>query len=79
MTKWVIGYYEGDRARSVAAHAHAGIGYFVLEESGKGNGYHVAAAFRYAGTDMPDNLIEIHDPEAIAKLERKQAQRQGGI
>ena len=74
---WVTGRYRGKRGKSVADHAHAGIGYTILDEEGRGDGYTVTVAFRYFGDEwpLPYHLEEIKDYRLIEKLEEKLATR----
>jgi len=67
-TKWVAASYTGDRAKSVLAHANEGIGYKILQQSGRGTTLQVLAAF-LAPEPLPAHVTEIVDPIKIAKLE----------
>lgn len=69
--RWVVGGYQGERAKSVLAHAHAGIGYQILEQSGGGANSKVLAAFRTGELPIPDHLTEVIDPYKIELLEKK--------
>jgi hypothetical protein len=68
--KWVVGAYQGERAKSVMAHAAAGIGYRILQNSGKGPQSQILAAFQTADFPIPPHLTEVKDPIKIQQLEK---------
>lgn len=73
--QWVIGVYTGERAKSVKAHADAGIGYFIREEGGKGAQYRVIAAFkRPMDSPIPPHLDKA-TPSVATALDRLHDQR----
>lgn len=77
--QWVIGAFTGDRGKSVKAHADAGLGYFIQQESGAGQGYTVHAAFRRANdSSLPDHL-GICNPYQVDKLEKLYSARHGNV
>jgi hypothetical protein len=69
--EWVIGHFTGDQAKSVKAHADAGIGYFIRNEMGRGMAYEVEAAFRRS-TALPL-------PEYLQRATREQSKRLAGM
>lgn len=71
-SRWVIGTYQGLRAKSVVEHAHAGIGYVLIDESGKGDAKTATVAFRYAEPGaLPDHLVEVTNQAQIAAFESR--------
>lgn len=76
--RWVIGQYHGARAQSVKAHADAGIGYYVRQESGAGHNLTVQAAFRVVedGEPIPEGL-DYATPDQVFKLEKLRKVRSG--
>lgn len=76
-SEWVIGTYTGDRAKSVKAHADAGMGYFIRSESGRGTAYEVEAAFlRATDSPLPEHLVKANFGQA-QKLDRLRNERLG--
>ena len=76
--EWVVGKFSGAQAKSVHAHADAGIGYIVLDHGGRGDGTSVLAAFRRPSDSViPPYLTEVRDPFKIAEYEKIRKQRQG--
>lgn len=69
--EWVKGRYEGERAKSVSAHADSGLGYVILERGRDGMQQYVMAASRRAvDSPIPPHLLpltgfEIKKCEAI--------------
>ena len=81
---WVVGRYTGERAKSVLAHAHAGIGYKILEEGRQGNQQWCLAASIWPEPNgpIPEHLTKVVDPFMIKKLEnhrRPEQKRQAPI
>lgn len=76
--EWVIGRYKGDRAKSIKAHAEAGIGYIIVDVFGTGGAQEVVAVFRRAcDSPLPDHLQLVRDPYKIQKYEKIFKQRSG--
>lgn len=76
--EWTIGTYTDERAKSVIAHADAGIGYFIQNRGGAGKAFTVTAAFRRPQDSiLPDNCIVANYSQVI-KLDRMFDSRQGG-
>lgn len=69
--RWVVGAYQGERAKSVLAHAAAGIGYKTLQQNGKASGLQVLVAFKCTEFPIPYHLTEIVDPAKIRQLEKQ--------
>ena len=69
--QWVVGKYTGKQAGSIEAHALAGIGYVILDSSGKGHNKTVVAAFKSA-IDKPleHHLQIVTDQHKIDKYEK---------
>lgn len=69
---WVIASHKGEQAKSVLAHAHAGVGsYIVLKNDGNRNSPECTVAFRYVPVDgIPHHLLEVRDPIKIDEYER---------
>lgn len=77
---WALGRAKGDRAKNIANHAHAGIGYYLLEEEGKGNTYSCLYAFKFANDKpFPEHLEKITDMRLINKLEKLSFRRSGNV
>lgn len=77
-SSWVIGVFTGQQAKLVQAHADVGVGYFVLEKTGKNDSLTVKAAFRRVhDSPIPFHLTEVKNPMQIDELEKKRKQRQG--
>lgn len=75
---WVIGDYEGERAKKVLELAHSSIGYIVLEEAGNRYSPSCLVAFRYTGEmPVPHHLTEVKDPHKIQEYEKTRRSRQG--
>lgn len=75
---WVVGRYNGERAKSVIAHAHHGIGYLILEEAGSHHNPTVLVAFRYLGPlPLPEHLEEVRSEYKIVEYEKRRMERQG--
>lgn len=72
--RWVVGSFQGERAKSVLAHAATGLGYKVLQQNGHGPGAQVIAAFRCPIMPIPEHLTEIVDPFKIQQLEKRRKQ-----
>lgn len=73
--EWVIGRFTGERAKSVKAHADAGIGYFIRQELGQGMAYAVEAAFRRPCDGLlPEHLERVTWSQA-SKLEKMLQER----
>ena len=67
----VVGLYEGKAAEKVLALADSGVGYIILNKSGKGLSLSVAAVFkRPLAPPRPENLEPVTDPEKIDKYNR---------
>jgi hypothetical protein len=76
--EWVVGRYTGERAKSVMDHANAGIGYFILQQGGKGTGMWCLAAFvRPLDSPTPEHLTRVTDRSQLAKLEARRNARMG--
>ncbi|HSE29925.1 MAG TPA: hypothetical protein VLA77_05065 [Candidatus Saccharimonadales bacterium] len=70
--EWVFGKFIGDSAKSVLAHAAAGLSYKILDQGKQGAQPWVIAAFRRATLlPLPDHLVRITDPQKVAKLEKQ--------
>lgn len=67
---WVKARYTGERAKSIFAHANAGIGYVVLDKPDKGESW-VVAAFRRPSGLISHGLEEITDRKLIERLEER--------
>lgn len=75
---WVIASYEGERAKSVLAHADVGIGYIVLERGGNRYSPSALVAFDYRGEmPLPHHFQEVKDPYKIKDYERRKRARMG--
>lgn len=75
---WVVGVFEGERARSVLDHADAGIGYIILERAGKGRNQTCLAAFRrMMDSPLPPEFTEVKNPTKIAEYESRRLSRAG--
>ncbi len=74
---WVVGFFEGTKAKSVLEHAHAGVGYILLNESGRGASTTCLVAFRKIVNDepLPPHLEEVKDPFKIQEYEKRMANR----
>ncbi len=68
--RWVMKRYTGPPAKSVAAHANQGIGYFVLERPETGEAWIEVAFTRPNTMPLTDGMYEVTDEALIAKLER---------
>jgi len=78
LCKWVIGRWSGKQAKSVEDHAAAGLTYFIIDASGRGEGREVVAAFRRAcDSPVPEHLEVITDPFRIVEYEEKRKARMG--
>lgn len=76
--EWVIGRAVGDRAKSIIAHANAGIGYFVLEQGKQGSqAFCLYATRRVMDSPLPEHLNLVTDPIMLKKLDDHLARRQG--
>lgn len=74
---WVVGFYKGKKAESIRDHANAGIGYFILDQFGKGNGLEIEAGFRRANdSPIPNHLVKA-SPDVAANLEQMRRSRSG--
>lgn len=71
LTRWVVGSYKGETAKSVLAHAASGVGYQILQQNGSGMALNVVAALRCSIQPLPEHLTEIKDPFKIQKLENQ--------
>lgn len=76
-SSWVVGRYTGARAKSVAAHAEAGIGYIMLENQGTSNNPDILVAFQSTSNPLPEHLTPVTDPIKIMKYEKIRHQRMG--
>ena len=76
-SRWIVAIYTGDAARSVKAHADAGIGYLILQEAGRGQGYQVKAAFRRPADAPVPNNARVADGAESARLEKQFHARNG--
>lgn len=75
--QWVIGKFNGEKARSVLDHAGAGIGYFIRQQNGVGKNIEVEAAFRRAmDSPIPEHLVEA-TPKQVEVLEKMLNERSG--
>lgn len=78
---WVVGSYRGEQAKSVLAHAHAGVGsYQIMDSKGSKQNPEVVVAFLFVPDPrdgIPEHLIEVVDPLKIQKFERKRLERSG--
>lgn len=70
-TEWVVGRFTGEQAKSVMAHANAGIGYKIIQKGPAGNSYVLAAFRRPCGLPLPDHLTRVTDPIQIARLQAR--------
>lgn len=78
LVEWVIGRAIGDRAKSILDHAHAGMGYQILEQGKQGNQAFCLYAFRRAmDSPVPDHLTRVVDPFMLKKLNDREDQRRG--
>lgn len=76
-TQWVKAIYNGKRADIIKGHADAGIGYFIIEDGGRGANYWVEAAFlRACDSPVPEH-ITICDNYESDKLEKRRLARLG--
>lgn len=77
-TEWVIGKYTGERAKSVAAQADAGIGYIIVDSFGTGVNREIIAAFRLPIDGLiPEHLQVVEDPHKIEKYNKMLRERMG--
>lgn len=76
---WVLSSYTGERAKSVKAHADSGIGYFIQQEGGAGQGHTVVAAFRRGGNEPLEPHMQYCNPAQIIKLEKLYQARHGAV
>ncbi len=69
---YVVGRYNGERAKSVLAHAHAGSGYYILEEGRQGNQAWCLAVSIWCEPNgpIPEHLTKVVDPFLIKKLDK---------
>jgi hypothetical protein len=74
---WVLATYTGQRAKSVQAHAEAGIGYFLIDVTGNRNNPEVTVAMQYDDNPLPEHMMEIRDQQKIREFERKRLTRIG--
>lgn len=78
MAEWVVGRFEGGRARSVIEHGDAGIGYIILERGGsRANVFCMAAFRRPCDRPRPSYLEPVVDPVKFQEYENIRKARQG--
>ena len=76
--EWVIGKYEGDKANKVVELANASVGYFLLEQGGRGGTKEAIVAFkRPIDGPTPEHLEVIDEPSKIRKYEKLECLRKG--
>lgn len=75
--EWVIGNFEGERAKSVLDHAGAGVGYYIRSQSGAGRNVGVEAAFRRACDRPRPEHLKLADQFQVSKLEKMFKERTG--
>jgi hypothetical protein len=76
--EWVIGVYDGERAKQVQGLADSGIGYYKVDGVETASGKKTAVAFRRALDGLrPEHLLEVKDPHKLARLEKQYADRTG--
>lgn len=76
--EWVVGRFEGGKAKSVVEHGDAGIGYIILERGGsRGNSFCVATFRRAFDSPLPSYLERVVDPFKIQEYENIRKARQG--
>lgn len=70
---WVLERTEGDRAKSIQAHADAGMTYYVVDQGRAGNKPWVLAAFKrmHANGPLSPHLQIVTDAQMIASLNRR--------
>lgn len=70
--EWVVGVYEGEKAREVMALANSGIAYYKIENVARGKNNQVAVAFRRPVDEpIPDHLYPVIDKYKINKLKKE--------
>lgn len=75
---WVVGEFQGAQAKNVLESGDAGVGYFILDRGGKGQGLTCTAAFRkVVDGPLPHHLSEVKDPMKIQDYEQRRMSRQG--
>lgn len=67
---WVAKRFSGTQAKLIIGHAHAGVGYYILERPDKGEAWCVAA-FRVPASAISSEVSPIRDVRLIDKIERK--------
>ena len=76
--EWVIGKYEGVGASKIVELAHSNVGYYLLEEGGRGGTKEAIVAFkRPIDGPTPEHLEVIDEPKTIQKYERLACLRMG--
>ena len=69
--EWVTGFFEGEQAKRVRAHANAGSTYKILKDNNnKINPAILAAFIRPLIGPRPHHLTEVTDRKQIAELEK---------
>lgn len=75
--EWVIGIFEGDKAKSVLEHANMGAGYFIRRQSGAGRNVQIEAAFRRPIDGPRSEHLAPASIQQINTLEKLFKQRHG--
>ena len=76
--EWVTGYYEGEMAKRVLAHANEGVGYFIINSGGNRLSPNCLAAFRRPlDSARAEHLTLIDDPVRTEQLEQRLTARSG--
>mgnify|MGYP001580035113 CR=1 FL=1 len=70
--EWVVGHYRGKDAERVLGLGDEGIGYIILDRSGRGQTLEAVVAFRRAiDSPLPVFLEQVTDPKKIEKYENQ--------
>jgi hypothetical protein len=75
--RWHLVVFQGDKAKTVKAHADAGIGYLVVNEQGQGKGYAVQAAMRVPEGQQPPANSRLCSIQESMRFDRIRRERVG--
>jgi len=79
LATWVVGVYEGEKAKNALELGDSSVGYIVLDRGGTKLAPACRVAFRFAlDKPIPEGLTVAKDPFKIAEYEKTRLRRLGG-